>query len=46
MELADVLSGVTMKEPGVSKLVSVNINEAVDLSMNQLKVQDSVNQPS
>ena len=46
MELADVLSGVTMKEPGVSKLVSVNINEAVDLSMSQLKVQDSVNQPS
>jgi chromosome segregation protein len=46
MELADVLSGVTMKEAGVSKLVSVNINEAVDLSMNQLKVQDSVNQPS
>ena len=46
MELADILSGVTMKEPGVSKLVSVNINEAVDLSMNQLKVQDSVNQPS
>ena len=46
MELADVLSGVTMKEPGVSKLVSVNIKEAVDLSMNQLKAQDSVNQPS
>ena len=35
MELADVLSGVTMKEAGVSKLVSVNVNEAVDLSMNK-----------
>ena len=35
MELADILSGVTMKEAGVSKLVSVNVNEAVDLSMNK-----------
>ena len=29
MELADILSGVTMREPGVSKLVSVNVGEAV-----------------
>ena len=32
MELADVLSGVTMREAGVSKLVSVNVNEAVNLT--------------
>ncbi len=43
MELADILSGVTMKEAGVSKLVSVNVNEAVDLTMNIKKSQDSLN---
>ena len=46
MELADILSGVTMREAGVSKLVSVNINEAVDLSANQEKNSDIVNLPS
>ena len=46
MELADILSGVTMREAGVSKLVSVNINEAVDLSANQEKNSDTVNLPS
>ena len=35
MELADVLSGVTMREAGVSKLVSVNVNEAVNLTANK-----------
>ena len=46
MELADILSGVTMREAGVSKLVSVNINEAVDLSANKEKNSDTVNLPS
>ena len=32
MELADILSGVTMREAGVSKLVSVNINDAVKIA--------------
>lgn len=32
MELADFLMGVTMREPGVSRLVSVNVNEAVELA--------------
>lgn len=31
MEIANQLIGVTMKEPGVSRLVSVDINEAVDM---------------
>lgn len=31
MEIANQLIGVTMKEPGVSRLVSVDINEAVEL---------------
>ncbi len=35
MELADVLSGVTMREAGISKLVSVNVNEAVNLTANK-----------
>lgn len=32
MELADQLSGVTMHEPGVSRLVSVDVDEAVSLA--------------
>ena len=32
MELADQLMGVTMNEPGVSRLVSVDVQEAVDLA--------------
>jgi chromosome segregation ATPase len=46
MKLADILSGVTMREPGISKLVSVNVNEAVDLSANKEKNSDIVNLPS
>ena len=45
MELADILSGVTMREPGVSKLVSVNVNEAVDLTINK-KSQNVLNKPN
>ncbi len=33
MEMADYLMGVTMKEPGVSRLVSVNIAEAVEMTV-------------
>ena len=32
MEMAKQLSGVTMQEPGVSRLVSVDIDEAIKLS--------------
>ena len=32
MELAQHLSGVTMNEPGVSRLVSVDVDEAVSLA--------------
>jgi len=32
MELANQLTGVTMNEPGVSRLVSVDIDEAVTLA--------------
>ncbi|MEC9206142.1 MAG: AAA family ATPase [Pseudomonadota bacterium] len=35
MELADVLSGVTMREAGVSKLVSVNVREAIAMNAEQ-----------
>tara|TARA_B100000686_G_C16806536_1_gene991269 strand:+ start:2279 stop:5104 length:2826 start_codon:yes stop_codon:yes gene_type:complete len=35
MESADSLSGVTMREAGVSKLVSVNVNEAINLTKNK-----------
>ncbi len=31
MEMADTMMGVTMKEPGVSRIVTVNINEATEL---------------
>jgi chromosome segregation protein len=31
MEMADQLTGVTMKEPGVSRLVSVDVNQATEL---------------
>ena len=34
MELADILSGVTMREAGVSKLVSVNVNDAIKITTN------------
>jgi chromosome segregation protein len=33
MELARQLSGVTMQEPGVSRLVSVDLDEAVKMSV-------------
>lgn len=33
MEIADHLVGVTMKEPGVSRLVSVNVAEAVEMAV-------------
>ena len=46
MELADVLSGVTMREAGVSKLVSVNVNEAVTLTANKTSSPDSVSNPN
>lgn len=32
MELADQLSGVTMNEPGVSRIVSVDVEEAISIS--------------
>jgi chromosome segregation protein len=32
MQIADVLSGVTMREAGVSKLVSVNVEDALELA--------------
>jgi len=32
MELANQLTGVTMHEPGVSRLVSVDVDEAVQLA--------------
>jgi len=34
MGIADHLVGVTMKEPGVSRLVSVNVAEAVEMAVN------------
>lgn len=46
MELADVLSGVTMREPGVSKLVSVNVNEAVNLTANKSINMDAQHNPN
>ena len=32
MEMADQLMGVTMHEPGVSRLVSVDVDEAAELA--------------
>ncbi len=32
MEMADQLAGVTMQEPGVSRLVSVDVHEAAQLA--------------
>ncbi|MBT6207727.1 MAG: hypothetical protein HOI53_06840, partial [Francisellaceae bacterium] len=32
MELASQLCGVTMKEPGVSRIVDVNMEEALDMA--------------
>jgi chromosome segregation protein len=34
MEVADQLLGVTMHEPGVSRLVSVDVEEAAELAAN------------
>ena len=34
MEIAKQLTGVTMKEPGVSRMVSVDIDEAVNMAEN------------
>ncbi|MCF6204887.1 MAG: chromosome segregation protein SMC [Methylococcaceae bacterium] len=34
MEIAKQLAGVTMKEPGISRMVSVDIEEAVDMAEN------------
>ena len=33
MEMADFLMGVTMQEPGVSRLVSVDVEAAADLAI-------------
>tara|TARA_B100000287_G_C20318379_1_gene656773 strand:- start:479 stop:700 length:222 start_codon:yes stop_codon:yes gene_type:complete len=33
MEMADYLIGVTMNEPGVSRLVSVNVEEAAAMAV-------------
>jgi len=33
MELAQQLNGVTMKEPGVSRLVAVDVQEAAELAV-------------
>ncbi|MDG2106153.1 MAG: AAA family ATPase [Gammaproteobacteria bacterium] len=46
MELADILSGVTMREPGVSKLVSVNVGEAINLTANKESLSRNINQPN
>ena len=46
MELADILSGVTMREPGVSKLVSVNVGEAVNLTASKQSLSGNINQPN
>ena len=35
MEKADVLIGVTMSEPGVSRLVAVDVDEAMEMVANQ-----------
>ena len=32
MQMADVLSGVTMREAGVSKMVSVNVEDALQMT--------------
>ena len=34
MKIADVLSGVTMREAGVSKVVSVNVESALEMASN------------
>jgi chromosome segregation protein len=33
MEMANQMSGVTMREPGVSRLVQVNVDEAAALAV-------------
>ena len=35
MELADILNGVTMREAGISKMVTVNVNDAIKLAETQ-----------
>lgn len=32
MEIAKQLAGVTMKEPGVSRMVSVDIEDAIEMA--------------
>ncbi|GIS46477.1 MAG: hypothetical protein Ct9H90mP18_08090 [Gammaproteobacteria bacterium] len=39
MELADILNGVTMREAGISKMVTVNVNDAIKLAETQLTPQ-------
>jgi chromosome segregation protein len=37
MELANQLIGITMQEPGVSRVVAVDIAEAIDLASSTAK---------
>ena len=39
MELADILNGVTMREAGISKMVTVNVNDAINLPKHSLTPQ-------
>jgi len=39
MEMADILMGVTMQEPGVSRIVAVEIEEAVKLAESSKKTE-------